>query len=74
MDEDAIRGELEHSGDDYLSDLDEEFCDLSSEEDGVNQVSRAEPSCKKAKLVSEHCQWIRKILKRKLVSKGQRDL
>jgi len=51
MDEDAIRRELEHSGDDedYLSDLDEEFCDLSSEEDnGVNQVSRAEPSCKKA--------------------------
>jgi len=50
MDEDAIRRELEHSGDDedYLSDLDEEFCDLSSEEDnGVNQVSRAEPSCKK---------------------------
>jgi hypothetical protein len=49
---DAIRGELEHSGnDDYLSDLDEEFCDLSSEEDyGVNQVSRAEPSCKKARI------------------------
>jgi hypothetical protein len=39
MDEDAIRRELEHSGDgdDYLADLDEEFCDLSSEEDnGVN--------------------------------------
>jgi hypothetical protein len=36
---------LEHSGDeDYLSDLDEEFRDSSSEEDnGVNQVSRAEP-------------------------------
>jgi hypothetical protein len=32
MDEDAIRRELEHSGDDenYLSDLDEEFRDLSS--------------------------------------------
>jgi len=47
MDEDAIRRELEHSGDDedYLSDLDEEFRDLSSEEDnGVNQVSRSEPS------------------------------
>ena len=46
MDEDAIRRELEHSGDDedYLSDLDEEFHDLSSKEDnGVNQVSRAEP-------------------------------
>jgi hypothetical protein len=30
MDEDAIRRELELSGDDedYLSDLDEEFCDL----------------------------------------------
>jgi hypothetical protein len=44
---------LEHSGDDkdYLSDLDEEFCDLSSKEDnGVNQVSRAEPSCKKARI------------------------
>jgi len=41
MDEDAIRRELEHSGndEDYLSDLDEEFSDLSSEEDnGVNQV------------------------------------
>ena len=53
MDEDAIRRELEHSGDDedYLSDLDEEFCDLSSEEDnGVNQVSWAEPSCKKARI------------------------
>ena len=53
MDEDAIRKELEHSGDDedYLSDLDEEFRDLSSEEDnGVNQVSRAEPSCKKARI------------------------
>jgi hypothetical protein len=53
MDEDAIRRELEHSGDDedYLSDLDEEFCDSSSEEDnGVNQVSRAEPSCKKARI------------------------
>jgi hypothetical protein len=53
MDEDAIRRELEHSGDeeDYLSDLDEEFHDLSSEEDnGVNQVSRAEPSCKKARI------------------------
>ena len=47
MDEDAIRRELEHSGDDedYLSDLDEEFRDLSSKEDnGVNQVSRSEPS------------------------------
>jgi len=53
MDEDAIRRELEHSGDDedYLSDLDEEFRDLSSEEDnGVNQVSRAEPSCKKVRI------------------------
>jgi len=52
MDEDAIRRELEHSGDDedYLSDLDEEFRDLSSEEDNVNQVSRAEPSCKKARI------------------------
>jgi hypothetical protein len=53
MDEDAIRRELEHSGDDedYLSDLDEEFCDLSSEEDnGVNQVSQAEPSWKKARI------------------------
>jgi hypothetical protein len=51
MDEDAIKRELEHSGDDkdYLSDLDKEFRDLSSEEDnGVNQVSRAKPSCKKA--------------------------
>jgi hypothetical protein len=39
MDEDAIRRELEHSGDDedYLSDLNEEFRDLSSEEDnGIN--------------------------------------
>ena len=52
MDEDAIRRELEHSGDaDYLSDFDEEFHDLSSEEDnGVNQVSLAEPSCKKARI------------------------
>jgi len=53
MDEDAIRRELEHSGDDedYLSDLDEEFHDLSSKEDnGVNQVSRAEPSRKKARI------------------------
>jgi hypothetical protein len=52
MDEDAIRRELEHSGDDdYLSDLDEEFRDLLSEEDnGVNQVSWAEPSCKKARI------------------------
>jgi hypothetical protein len=52
MDEDALRRELEHSGDDdYLSDLDEEFCGLSSEEEnGVNQVSRAEPSCKKARI------------------------
>jgi hypothetical protein len=53
MDEYAMRRELEHSGDDedYLSDLDEEFRDLSSEEeDGVNQVSRAEPSCKKARI------------------------
>jgi hypothetical protein len=44
---------LEHSGDDedYLSDLDEKFRDLSSEEDnGVNQVSQAEPSCKKARI------------------------
>jgi len=77
MDEDAIRKELEHSGDDedYLSDLDEEFRDLSSEEDnGVNQVSRAEPHVRKQELVSEHCQWTRKILKRKLVWKGQRDV
>jgi hypothetical protein len=53
MDEDAIRRELENSGDDdyYLSDLDEEFRDLSSEEyNGVNQVSQAEPSCKKARI------------------------
>jgi hypothetical protein len=53
VDEDAISRELEHSGDDedYLSDLDEEFHDLSSEEDnGVNQVSRAEPSCKKVRI------------------------
>jgi hypothetical protein len=53
MDEDAIRREFEHSGndEDYLSELDEEFCDLSSEEDnGVNQVSRAQPSCKKARI------------------------
>jgi hypothetical protein len=53
MDEDAIRRELEHSGndEDYLSDLDEEFRDLSSEgDDGVNQVSRAEPSSKKARI------------------------
>jgi hypothetical protein len=53
MDEDATRRELEHSGDDedYLSDLDEEFRDLSSEEyNGVNQVSRAEPSRKKERI------------------------
>ena len=53
MDEDAIGRELEHSGDDedYLSDWDEEFRDLSSEEhNGVNQVSWAEPSCKKARI------------------------
>jgi len=53
MDEDAIRRELEPSGDneDYLSDLDEEFRDLSSEEDnGVNQVSWAAPSCKKERI------------------------
>jgi hypothetical protein len=53
MDEGAIRIELEHSGDDedYLSDLDEEFRDLSSEEDnGVSQVSQVEPSCKKARI------------------------
>jgi hypothetical protein len=53
MDEDAIRRKLEHSGDDedYLSDLDEDIHDLSREEDdGVNQVSRAEPSCKKARI------------------------
>jgi len=53
MDEDAIRRELEHSGDDedYLSNLDEEFRDLSSEEDnGVSLASRAEPSCKKARI------------------------
>jgi hypothetical protein len=40
MYQDAIRRELEHSGDDedYLSDLDEKFRDLSSEEgNGVNQ-------------------------------------
>jgi hypothetical protein len=51
-DEDAIRRELEHSGDeDYLCDLDEEFRDLSSEEhNGVNEVSQAEPSCKKARI------------------------
>jgi hypothetical protein len=52
MDGDTITRELEHSGDDedYLSDLDEEFRDLSSEEDnGVNQVSRAEPSYKKTR-------------------------
>jgi hypothetical protein len=31
--------------------LDEEFSDLSTEEDnGVSQVSRAEPSCKKARI------------------------
>jgi hypothetical protein len=31
--------------------LDEEFRDLSSEEDnGVNQVYRAEPSCKKVRI------------------------
>jgi hypothetical protein len=50
---DAIRRELEHccNDEDYLSDLDEEFCDLSSEEgNGVNQVSRAEPSCNKARI------------------------
>jgi len=77
MDEDAIRRELELSGDDedYLSDLDEEFRDLSSEENnGVNQVSRAEPSSNKARISAEHCQWTRKILKRKLVWKGQRDM
>jgi len=53
MDEDAIRIELEHNGDDedYLCDLDEEFRDLSSKEDnGVSQVYRAEPSCKKARI------------------------
>jgi len=53
MDEDAIRIELEHGGDDEdcLCDLDEEFRDLSSEEDnGVSQVSRAEPSSKKARI------------------------
>jgi hypothetical protein len=46
MDEDAIRRELEHSGDEeeYLSDFYKEFRDLSREEDnGVNQVSQAEP-------------------------------
>jgi hypothetical protein len=32
--------------------LDEEFRDLSSEEDnGVSQVSRTEPSCKKARII-----------------------
>jgi uncharacterized protein (UPF0297 family) len=53
MDEDAIRRELEHSDDeeDYLSDLNEVFRDLSSKEyNGVNQVSRAEPSCKKTRI------------------------
>jgi hypothetical protein len=40
---------LEHGGNYDLYDLDEEFRDLSSEEDnGVSQVSQAEPSCKKA--------------------------
>jgi len=49
LDEGAIRRELEHSGndEDFLCDLDEEFRDLSSKEDnGINQVSQAEPSCK----------------------------
>jgi len=53
MNEDVIRRELEHSGndEDYISDLGEEFHDLSSEEDnGVNQVSWTEPSCKKARI------------------------
>jgi len=85
MDEDAIRIKLEHSGDDedYLCDLDEEFRDLSSEEDnGVSQVSRAEPSCKKARISvrtlsvdsEDSEEWTRMILKRKLVWKGQRDM
>ena len=53
MDENAIRRELEPSGDDedYLSDLDEELRDLSSKEDnGLNHISRAEPSWKKARI------------------------
>jgi hypothetical protein len=47
------RRELKHSGndEDYSSDLDKEFCDLSSEEDNdVTQVSRTEPSCNKARI------------------------
>jgi len=77
MDEDAIRRELEHSGDDevYLSDLDEEFCDLSSEEDnGVNQVSPAEPSCKKARISVRTLSVDSEDSERKLVWKGQRDM
>jgi hypothetical protein len=76
MDEDAIRRELEHSGndEDYLSDLDE-FHDLSSEEDnGVNQVSRASPSCMKARISVRTLSVDSEDLKRKLVWKEQRDM
>jgi hypothetical protein len=77
MDEDAIRRKLEHSGDDedYLSDLDEEFRDLSSEEDnGLTRYLGLNHHVRKQEFVSEHCQWTRMILERKLVWKGQRDM
>jgi hypothetical protein len=77
MDEDAVWRELEHSGDDedYLSELDEEFRDLSSKENnGVNQSLGVNHHVRKQELVSEQCQWTWKILKRKLVWKGQTDM
>jgi hypothetical protein len=57
MDEEKIRKELEavsNDDEDYLRDLDEEFCDLSSEaEDSLRKrssdVSTTEPASKKKK-------------------------
>jgi hypothetical protein len=53
MNEHAIRREMEYCGvdEDYLSEIDDEFRNSSSEESyGVNQVSRAQPSCKKPRI------------------------
>lgn len=51
MDEDALRWSEGSSDDDYLCDWLKSFYDLSSRDhDCVNQTSRIEPNCKKARI------------------------
>ena len=76
MDEDAISRELEHSGDDedYLIWMKNFVIYQARKIMVLTRYLGLNHHVRKQELVPEHFQWTRKILKRKLVWKGQRDM